>query len=230
MLRITLFFILLSVAYESRAQETIVVTDKIGRDMSAKYHVLKSNPAVKQGLYQALYKKKTVVALGNYEQDKQTGIWHFYDPAGKIVQRYNYSTQKLTYLAPDDTASYTIQYAFDNKLTDTDHITKPIRVGGVFYGYLPYLKSFKIEQTGLAPQSLYGVLQLLISPIGRLAECKLMIKTKLRDHVIDRYQLNGELLKDDDRLFIPATINGENVSSTIYILCKISSNWNVSIY
>lgn len=115
MLRIILFFSLLSAAYVSYGQQTFIVNDKIAPDITAQYHVLKDSPDVKQGRYLALYKKKIVAAMGNYERGKQTSIWHFYDPSGKIVQHYNFSTKQLIYEVPDDTLSYKISYDFDKK-------------------------------------------------------------------------------------------------------------------
>jgi len=76
----------------------------------------------------------------------------------------------------------------------------------------------------------YAVLQLLISPIGRLAECKLLVKSKASQRTIDTYVLNNELLSEDDRAFVPASINHENTLANIYILCKIQSNGHISIF
>jgi hypothetical protein len=230
MIRTTLLFILLSIGYIAQAQETIEVSNKLSPELTEKYHVLKSNNEVKQGLYQAIYKRKTVIASGGYTEGKKTGMWHFYDPAGKVIQHYNYSTKELLYLAPQDSTKY-IEYNFDKKVTNSDRGTIPVRIGGNFYGYLPYIKLFKIASQDLySSLSLYAILQLLISPYGRLAECKLLIKDKVDQRVVDTYILNNELLSDEDRTFVPATINHENVSATINILCKIQPDGSISIY
>lgn len=230
-LRVILLFFLLGTGRTLYAQETIELSDNILPGLVEKYHVLKSNNEVKEGSYHAFYKKKIIVAAGNYNHNKKTGSWYFYDPTGKVIEHYNYDKKELLYEGPKDTAQYKIEYHFDKKISNGDTVSFPVRIGGPFFGYAPYIKQFKIESPVLfSPNSVYAVLQLLISPIGRLAECKLLVKSKASQRTIDTYVLNNELLSEDDRAFVPASINHENTLANIYILCKIQSNGHISIF
>ena len=212
------------------AQETVMVTDKLPFGLAERYHVLKANEKIKDGTYQA-YLKKTAIASGMYRQGKKVGTWHFFDPAGKIVQHYNYDRRKLIYEAAPDTAAYNIKYDFDKPNSPADTVTRAVKIGGIFYGLLPYVDKFKIDNnTMYSTQFYYGVMQLLVSPFGRLADCRLLVRSKRSNEVIDTYVLDPELLTEEEKTFIPATVNGHNVSTTIYIYCHLKNNFKISIY
>ncbi len=199
--------------------------------ITEKYNVLKSNRKIKQGLYQQITRKNNAIVSGAYDQNKRVGIWHFYDKDGKVNELYNYTTKKLLYEAPVDSTRDYIEYFFDKKIARTDTATKPIRIGGTWFGYLPYIKLFKID-----PGNFYGsapiraFLQMLVSPGGRLSECKLIVQLKSNNAIVDTYVLNNELLDDVDKEFIPATVNHQPVVSTISVLVKINDNWTISLY
>jgi hypothetical protein len=117
-------------------------------------------------------------------------------------------------------------------------VTRPERIGGILYGYAPYLKMFKVQDqtSSFLSGSAYGIIELLVSPYGRLAECKLFVKAKvwqddkIVETVIDTYNLDTELLSEDDKIFMPATVNHQNTSVTIYLICNIKANGLLSLY
>jgi hypothetical protein len=231
MFRTFVFFTLVIIPFICRAQETVEQNDKLANNVTAKYHVLKTDNNTKQGLYQAFYKRKTVIATGMYVNGNKVSTWHYYDPTGKLVQHYNYDLNRLTYEAPKDTGSYKINYAFDKVTTKTDTLTRPVKIGGIFYGYLPYLNAFKITRDFyLDPEQYTATMQLLISPNGRLAECKLLINGKLTGALVESFLITDDILTEEEKSFVPATMNGQNISSIILINCKILPNWRVSIY
>lgn len=231
MLRIPLLLILALIVNFSYAQETLELSTYHSGGITERYHVLKSDRKIKQGLYQQVTKKNTAVVSGSYDQNKRVGLWHFYDKSGKVVELYNYTTQKLLYEAPVDSARDYIDYMFDGKITIKDTVTKPVRIGGTWFGYLPYIKFFKIDASSFyiaAP--IRAFLQMLVSPGGRLSECKLIVQLKSNNSIVDTYLLNNDLLDEYDKQFVPATVNHQPVVSTISVLVKINDDWSVSLY
>jgi len=219
------------VAQISIAQETVELSAYHSGGITEKYNVLKSNRKIKQGLYQQITRKNTAIVSGAYDQNKRVGIWHFYDKDGNVNELYNYTTKKLLYEAPVDSAHDYIEYVFDRKIARTDTATKPIRIGGTWFGYLPYIKLFKIDPGNLyASAPIRAFLQMLVSPGGRLSECKLIIQLQNNNAIVDTYVLNNELLDEEDKDFVPATINHQPVVSTISVLVKINDNWTISLY
>lgn len=215
----------LTISTVSLAQETIEVNQKLTKTITAVYHVLKAKPEIKQGLYQVRHDKTVALASGLYANDKRVGIWHFFDYKGTINQNFDYDHNKLTYEAPDDQAP-DFTYLFDKKLADTDVVTKPIKIGGRYLGYLPYLQVFK-RPTDLNYDSapyIRVTIVLLISPGGHLADFTI----HLSDLNFQRdLSVNIDLMADEDKTFIPATLNREPVSARITIPCAIDKNWNL---
>lgn len=210
----------------SFAQGTIEKTQKLNKKITAVYHVLQTDPAVKEGLYQARHDKTMALASGLYKNNARVGLWHFFDYDGNLVQNYNYDKNILTYEAPDD-LSNGFKYAFDKKIIATDTITKPIRIGGRYFGYLNYMLLYK-EPKGDTwdPSVTYNkaTVELLISPGGHLADytIHLLYYGSVRD-----LHVNLDLLSEEDKIFIPATVNGEPVSSSIVIPCTIDMKGNM---
>jgi len=82
-LRVILLFFLLGTGRTLYAQETIELSDNILPGLVEKYHVLKSNNEVKEGSYHAFYKKKIIVAAGNYNHNKKNGQLVLLRPNGQ---------------------------------------------------------------------------------------------------------------------------------------------------
>ncbi len=221
MIRSALFLLLAtSFTLRSLAQE-VKHTRKITHEVTEKYTtVIGADREIKQGIYQAFYNKKIPVAIGKYKDDKKIGMWHFFNNKGQPIQNYNYDTNTLQMEAHEDSTER-VSYSFDHTLTSTDIVTKPVKPGGRYYGYLPYLKCFILPKD-MAGENLvmyYVTLEILVSPLGRLAQYKIHIKTKWDnnfDRVIDIYT---NRLLDNDKVFMPATLNGEPISSRILIDC-----------
>lgn len=224
-------FILALMCQVCFAQETIELSTYHSGGITEKYNVLKSNRKIKQGLYQQVTRKNNALVSGAYDQNKRVGIWHFYDRDGKVNELYNYTTKKLLYEAPVDSTHDYIEYIFDRKITRTDTATKPIRIGGTWFGYLPYIKLFKIDsESPYTSAPIRAFLQMLVSPGGRLSECKLIVQLKSNNAIVDTYVLKNELLDEEDKEFVPATVNHQPVVATISVLVRINDNWTISLY
>ncbi len=203
------------------AQQKIQKKNRINDQVTEIFTVLKDSDMIKDGPYEAFYKRKTPLAMGNYTKDKKTGLWRFYDSKGKLMQIYNYDRDSLRYEAREYLHASDFWYTIDQEIADTDQVTKPIKIGGRYYGYLPYLGAYKVP----FDPYLYGtddctaLVQLLISPMGRLAEYKVRSLCSDYDQTVS---LDVRLFREEDRKFIPATYNGRPVVSTIMIRCRLT--------
>jgi hypothetical protein len=211
-------------------QDTVEKTNRLTDKVVEKFHVLKDNQQIKNGPYQAFYKRKTPIAIGHYTKGKKTGLWYFYNINSALLQVYNYDKDSLRYEAREDTTS-NFRYLIDKELSYTDKVTKPIKAGGRYYGYLPYLGLY---QTPFDPYY-YGtsdcaaIIELLISPMGRLADYKVRVVSG--DLEFDQtVTMDIRLFKEEDKKFIPATYNGQPVLSRIIIRCLVTKGGGLDFF
>jgi len=194
------------------------------------FFVLKSNKDIKQGLYQALYRRRIALASGDYANNRRVGLWHFYDKYGRLAQNFDYDHKTITWEMPNDSLTAThIRYGFDTKINDSDRVTKPMKMGGIYYGYLPYLELFKLsdDYQNIDFSQFSAVLEILVSPGGRLADFKVHIQSPVDERITS---FSPELIDEDDRLFIPATINHQPVLSRIFVQCRITDEGELDIF
>ncbi|MCC8423320.1 hypothetical protein [Mucilaginibacter sp. UR6-11] len=212
------------------AQQPAEHKDKLTADITEQFqYTIESTKPVKNGFYKAFYKKKTLIADGTYKNDKKTGVWHFFSAEGDVLEDFDYDSNKLLYEAPEQKDSR-FKYAVDYNLTDSDIVIQPIKPGGRLFGYIPYLNILK--QVGdipnLADGNCYVVLKLLVSPLGRLADCNASIECGGSTPVVKN--INTDQLADDDKTFIPATYNKKKVASQIEVYCLINRFGELDIY
>lgn len=212
---------LLITQYHCFAQETVERSRKLTPEVTEKYHVLKSDYNIMLGVY-AAYLKKVLIAAGNYDKNEKIGTWTFFDIKGKVSQRFDYNKRILVYEARQDSTS-NIRYVVDDSLTKNPQFTRPVRIGGNYYGYLPYVNLIKLppSASGLNNLTDRATMELLITPLGRLAEYKLRVSPVGASNQDDDLVLsiNLDLLTDDDKMFVPATLNNEPISVRIIIPC-----------
>lgn len=193
-------------------------TEKLIDGNKGIYHVLKTDRQVKQGMYQVMHKSKVVVS-GMYKQNKKTGMWHYFDAKGNLLQNYDFDNKQLNYEAPDSSSITNFSYLYDQEIKATDRVTKPVRIGGRYYGYFPYISLFKSMERSVQNGLLMTVtFELLISPGGNLADYKIYL-----NYLTGQKILNADItvLSPEDKLFVPATINYEPVSATIRATCRV---------
>ncbi|RWY53645.1 toxin-antitoxin system YwqK family antitoxin [Mucilaginibacter gilvus] len=209
------------IAITCQAQETKLKTSHLTDSIDEVCHVLKSNKHIKDGLYQAVYNKITPVASGNYDNDKKVGTWRFYNTHGQVQQVYDYDKKKIAYEAPETEAS-NLRYFADIEIDSTDVITKPIKVGGRYYGYIPYLQLFTLpdDLKYIDPSRFNAQVELLISPLGRLAYYWVRLNS---DSGYERViHMNTNLPNEDDKIFTPCTKNGQPIACRIIITARIT--------
>jgi len=210
---------LITYQLKSYAQNTELISHKLTKSIKEDYYVLKNNPQVKQGRYVVMYSKTVILASGQYDHNKRVGTWHFYDYKNNTVQHYDYDKGRLLYEAPDNSTT-NFKYIFDKNFTSTDLVTKPVKIGGWYYGYLPYLSIFKKpdDMTRLDLEGYPATLEILVSPGGMLADYNIKINSLTYNRTLN---VKLSLFTEDERKFVPATINKVPVASTIIIPCRI---------
>lgn len=207
------------------SQETIEKKNRLNDYVIEKFQVLKDHQEVRNGSYQALYRRRTPVAQGTYTNNKKTGLWRFYDPKGKLMQVYDYDSKTIRYEAKEYTQATDLSYGIDREISDTDKITKPIKVGGRYFGYLPYLGLYQppFNPYEYGTYGCIAIVELLISPLGRLADFKVHTNCSLIQYD-QTISMHVNLFKEEDRQFIPATYNGQPIMSRILIRCTLNSS------
>jgi len=212
------------------SQENPERKGRINNNVTEVYHVSPADEQIKDGLYQAFYKRKHLIASGFYEKGKRTGIWRFSNTTGMLLQTYNFTNDSLVYEARENSSS-DFHYLLDKELNDSDRVTKPMRIGDRYYGFLPYINLFKTSfyPYGDSADLYVAVVQLLISPMGRLAEYKVRVVSPYFDY--DRtVTLSVKLFKEEDKQFIPATLNYEPVLSRIIIKCRVTDSGGLDFF
>jgi len=204
------------------AQQTVERDRKLSPQVTEKYNVLKSDYTVLQGQYSAYFKKK-LLAAGKYENNKRTGTWTFFDKQGAPCQRFNYDANSLLFETQPDT-SIRVIYMVDDSLKNNPRFTRPIRIGGLYYGFLPYANLVRLPAMyqGLSNEESSATIEILVSPYGRLAEFKLRVRPYKAPYSDNDaiFNFNINLLDTDDKVFVPATLNKEPISVRMIIPCR----------
>jgi hypothetical protein len=213
------------------AQDTVKRHNSLTQSVREDYFVLKTNKTIKQGLYQAIYQRNnTAIASGLYKNNIRVGIWHFYDLSGRLVQNFDCDNNSITYEESDSYISERhINYSFDDKITDSAKVTKPMKVGGRCYGYIPYLSVFRLSYDYINTDftSFSAILEILVSPGGRLADFKIHIRSDNDERITT---FSPDLIDEKDKQFVPATINGNPVLCRIFVKCRITDEGELDVY
>ncbi len=212
------------------AQEIIEKKNKLGDHLTEKFYVSKADQQTKSGPYQAFYNRKTLVAEGTYLDGKKIGIWNFYGTRGNLLQRYNYTKDSLEYEARERLPS-DFHYLVDKKIADSDRVTKPLKIGGRYYGYLPYLNAFKtpFPINDYDNEMYVATVELLISPLGRLAGYKVRLVAPALDYD-QTINLSLNFFKEEEKQFIPATFNHQPILSRIIIKCRVTDDGGLDFF
>ncbi|MES2427230.1 MAG: hypothetical protein V4560_09670 [Bacteroidota bacterium] len=229
MKRSLIFIIILLFCGNSFAQQITERKNTITVHVTEQFQTVTENgKIIKSGIYHAFYRKK-VIASGMYKNDKRVGTWLFYDPNGVLLQNFDYATNKITYEAPENAISR-MRYIVDYQIGATDTVIQPVKLGGRYFGYLPYLKILRsMEELEDVDMAHCGVtVKFLISPYGRLADCSVHIECAGTAPAV--LNINTDLLTEDDKLFAPATFNKKLVASQIEISCYRNDEGKIEIY
>ncbi len=204
-------------------QDTVEKRSRLTNDVIERFYVLKTNNEIRQGLYRALYRRNTVVAIGNYQNNKKKGIWRFSDRNGATIQQFNYDNHFLiSESALDKNAD--VSFLIDDTLRNCDELTRPVKPGGNYFGLIPYINTFQLpfETYNIDTSEFDAEVELLISQGGMLAEYKVHISSEYYDYE-QVFNLSPKLFDLEDKIFLPATLNGKPIISRIIINCAVNS-------
>jgi hypothetical protein len=181
---------------------------------------IEADKQIKHGSYKAFFARKIVIASGKYLNDKKVGVWHYFDRNGKLMQNYDFDAKKLLFEEPEVGES-ALRYAIDDTIRANDKVTQPVRIGGRYFGYIPYIKLFKLPSEAYQEAVFKNLVtfELLISPMGRLYDMMVHVRSGASDADQHSYIVNVDLLSDDDKVFIPATFNGKPIASRVNFIC-----------
>ena len=221
-MKIFIALFILTVSKCCFAQDTVEKKDRLTNDVIERFYVLKTDNQIKQGLYRALYRRNVALAIGNYKNNKRTGIWRFSARNGAAVQHYNYDNKYLISESALD-ENEDVGFIIDDTVKNCDQLTRPVKPGGNYYGLIPYLNVFQLpfETFNLDTREFDAEIELLISQGGRLAEYKVHISSEFYDYE-QIFSLSPKLFDEDEKLFLPATLNGRPIISRVIISCAVN--------
>ena len=211
-------------------QDTVERKNRLSNSIVERFYVLKSNPEIKQGLYAAYLNRRILIAAGHYKNNKKIGTWYFFDSQGKLVERYSYDKKTFGYESPlyatDD-----LSYLFDDSLKKGDRLTTSVKIGGIYFGYLPYVNIFHLpfDSDDVDTYDFIAYIELLISPMGRLADYNVRVVSN--DYDYDQtFRLDINLFSEEDRTFVPATFNGQPALSRVLIKCVVTPDGGLDFF
>jgi hypothetical protein len=212
------------------SQDSVAQRNHLSDSVIEHFFVLKSDPKIRQGPYFVLLHRRVALVKGQYKNGAKTGLWQFFDISGRLSERYNYDKKMFTYEGPLY-AGADLSYLFDDSLKKGDRLTRPLKIGGVYFGYIPYLNIFKVpfDPLDLNMDLFSAEIELLISPMGRLADYKIRLFSGYYgyDHI---FTMDISQFSDEDRSFTPATHNGIPVICRILIKCYVGSKGDLDFY
>jgi hypothetical protein len=227
-----IFLVFIAVFYFTNcfAQDTVERKNKLSDQVFERYHVLKNTPQIKDGTYKAYFKRKIIIAVGNYNKDMRVGLWHFYNRTGRKVETFNYDENQFTFEGPLGEQS-DISFLFDDIFVKTDTVTRPLKIGGSYYGFIPYVNIFRLpfETEDINIDAFTVFVELLVSPGGRLADYKVHVTSDYYNYS-QVFTLDLSLFSDDDKIFIPAAVNHKPILSRVFIRCSVNTRGGIDFY
>ena len=226
----SLLILFLLFAITCFAQDTVEKKNWLTNSVLERYKVLKTDPQTKVGAYKALYKRRTLVADGIYTKGYKTGVWKFYNEDGKLMEKFDYDKGEFVFEAPLDTGT-DLQFKFDADIDTGDRVTRPLKVGGIYYGFIPFINVFKLpfDTYDINMDYFDAVVELLVSPGGRLADYKVHILSKAYQYN-QTINLSLALFSEEDKQFVPATLNRKPVLARVFIHCSVNNDGSIDFY
>lgn len=203
---------LLLISTATLAQQTVKRSNYLANSIMEKFEVLKADKKVRQGTFVATF-KSTTVAKGNYQDGKRSGNWDFFNTKGKLVQTYNYTQNKLTFLDTADTQG--LKYFLEN-VKATDVVSAPVKIGGSCYGLLPIL--YRQDLSDQVRNDNPGIQKITYTHIITLNDKGNIISHQVKANIkgiSKTYTLDDSRLDPDVARFVPATLNHHAVPCQI---------------
>ena len=195
-----------------------------------RYKTLKPDENIRVGPYKAYFRRKTLIADGRYDRGIKVGVWNFYNEQGKLNQRFDFDKTEYIYEAALD-SNTDIQFSFDAEIKPGDRVTRPLKIGGMYYGLIPYINifhlPFKVDEYSI--DNFHAVIELLISPHGRLADYKVRVQSATYRYD-QTFNFDVNLFGEEDKQFSPATVNRQPVLVRVFIRCAINADGSLDFF
>ncbi len=231
------FFFLLLLPVNIYCQELEKIIDN-NNPFTEIYYVLKSDKSVMHGSYkkfanrnilltEGFYKNgrkdslwtefwnlKTKKMSGNYKYSRKVGEWEFYNFSGELDQKYNFTTNKITYFKTDDIEKNKEYKVILDSSTILSKVERPPLVIGGFVSLHESISNkieypFEARRRGIMGKVF---ISFIIDEIGNRSEFKI---EKGIGAGCDEEALR--VVTEMDNKWIPAILNGEKVK-VIYII------------
>jgi hypothetical protein len=189
--------------------------------------VLKADKKIREGEYIAKTNDH-LLATGNYHNGKRVGIWKFLDKKGKAIQSYNYDTDKLEF--NDTTDVRNIRYYFSDSLKTGDKVIYPVKIGGMFYGYAPFLYD-ELDLSRTIIREMGGPVEVTCQHIFSINDKGDLIKHEvlaIANGASKLYELNDSRFSDEFKRFTRAVINQHPVASKLIITSTLNFSRTVT--
>lgn len=197
-------------------QETVRRSNKVASFITEKFSVLKSDKSVRDGEYSAETNDQ-IVAAGSYHDGRRVGNWQFFDNKGKVVQSYNYDLNRLWF--NDTTDVKTVEYDFVDSLKRGDRIIYPVKIGGIFYGFAPFLFD-ELDLSRAIIRDMGGPSEVTCRHIFTIDDKGNLVKHEVLaivNNTSKLYELDDRRFNDEFKKFIPAMINHHTVTSKMIV-------------
>lgn len=216
---IALAITLLPLAGMAQDANLKTVTKNISQNLVEKYTVSKDTKS-KEGLYMILDIDGRPLARGIYKNNQRQGVWSFFDQSTNVVQCYDYSKGKLTYL--DQNNEGYVNSDFIVNAPDGAKVSPPVKIGGETLGVLSFINKTDIPNNAeVAAYGVYLTYNIEVSETGKIGNVYLQYKTDNGTTVKQKvyYNQNSGLLD-----CVPATVNGVPVKSNLLLSAFVDPN------
>jgi len=216
--------ILISLFLTGKAQKLKIKT-KRGQMYKEIYQINKSNKS-KEGFYCKIYQSsRDTLIKGNYQNNKETGIWSYNDVDGNSFIKYNYDTEKIISIADKYTSIDTFIIEKNGNFVVDRIDTLPVYIG--FYNEPKHFLFTNLRiSDDIIKKRLTGrtVASFIINKHGKITNptIEVSLSSKMDKQII-------KTISNIEGKWIPAISGGKPVSSKITLLIDIPSNENSSM-
>ncbi|HXB96339.1 MAG TPA: hypothetical protein VNU70_14305 [Puia sp.] len=196
------------------AQDHQTMKKTLSRHLEEVYDVPKANWKLKDGQYQVIDDDGHQVVKGAYTNGVKSGIWTYFNSAGAVIQRYDFSHDTLLYSAADPGSIIHADARIIGIVNDSANAHPAYKIGGAEYGfYLLYDERDIPAQVRSATSPAQMTYVLTISEKGVLEGYTVIFTGKRIDDISIHKSVRG--LPHDAYEFAAATMDGKPVRSQI---------------
>jgi hypothetical protein len=209
----TLLALFIAISSSSFAQSTIWTKTRIAKTLVESHESPANNKKLKDGESFIMNNGNVELARGRYKNGVKDSIWNFYGMTGELVQVYDYTNAKLIFNTEDPNSLVHERYLVDTTGLVKPKVSYPKKIGGVNLGfYLLYNEKSLPKEVKDQKESVLMEYVFDISETGKLTGYSINYSSVFYNSE------NTQSIKDlpaDAYEFIPATVNGKPVKSSL---------------